>query len=372
MKKYFFATIILTISLSLLLTGCEKENASDNQEILPEKANLSYIEQENEYFENGLLKKKTHFTLNLDNQVEKDFWYEYSYTENGELLTVKRFDKYDTQGVVVEEYRYNEFSKPTYHMSSTGTDFWLYDETGNLLSKTEYSSKGYPLESITNTYENSRLKSTYSVFYDYDGYDEEKNTYEELLTKSTVEEFDRLGRPITILYANEDEQYYEKYTYLENMEICRFYSLDNILYSTITTNYDDKGREISREERDNTGKVIYFAKNTYDKHKEVHYRKYEDEEYSYTTEFVYNDDGKVISELSYDGDVLKSSFYSEYDEHGNISKFTTKKQDGTIEIEYAPERTYDNEKIIKETFYNDIDYISGSKNGLKYLERYSH
>ena len=47
-------------------------------------------------------------------------------------------------------------------------------------------------------------------------------------------------------------------------------------------------------------------------------------------------------------------------------------EDGTIEIEYAPERTYDNEKIIKETFYNDIDYISGSKNGLKYLDLYSH
>ena len=71
-------------------------------------------------------------------------------------------------------------------------------------------------------------------------------------------------------------------------------------------------------------------------------------------------------------DIVAGIMFSGYKTGHGIVKNTKITQYGTIEIEYAPERTYDNEKIIKETFYNDIDYISGSQNGLEYLEMYSH
>lgn len=354
MKKFLF----ILITLSLLLSGCnnEQQESSDTSSV----GEKTVIDQALELIDEG--KNYEAYKLLYDNRSDEeakklldDFTVVYtSATGRGyytyELIRVEEFNEhgdttreymetlYNNQEYVTDvsyEYTYTEdgkmLSKDTIYAEDNGLPRqqwdYFYDERGNLI-KIEKQSAGVYDDKTGNyiSYEEFRYNENDQLVY------KASVNVENNLDFYYEYTYDEKGRISTENYFNtEPNKYLREYTYNEDDIIIKeVENLDNhittteytlnehgdIIKDTKTTDYNDIKTVIEYEYEytyDETGKIT------------KKYMVWPNQE-SDTTEYIYNEQGDVIKEtVSSSVNYTKVNEYEyEYNDDGEKTKITTK------------------------------------------------
>lgn len=369
--------LLLCAAMILSLTACSTHdnaevNGSQNLNAIDDGvSNEHYINHEIHYDLSGNIIEELFYYF-LDGQAVLDYTKAYSYDDDNNLLKVTRIDADSSSQETLVENDYSETGKllHTYENGKLQIEN-EYDGNDNLISSIEYYRDGTISKSETRIYSSDGLlEKTTATYYEIQEVQTVEGDYVDVPVESNViSEFDTSGRLIKAIY-DEDEPFYEVYTYDNNSTICTTYDvLDNSIIETDETHYDDMGRiikTVSSFDDHDYEDVIEYNDNS------IIVLSYSNGELKIKKDLTYNSHGLLVSASRYDSnEQLTGSLTCKYDSNDRIVSFESTNQEGNKEY-FAPEREYDSGGHLKqEKFYNDVSYLPESwESRLNYSEFY--
>ncbi len=293
---------------------------------------------------------KLSYTETYNGELERTEEYSYEYNEHGDITKYIEITDLTnrTEREIRYEYTYDSEGRKTKIVSDgyvgAKTEEFEYDERGDVIKKTETTSRTVTVYDYGYVYDDGRLLEETAVIYSWSD-------------SSLEEKYDEHGN--LILRQNDDSLIKHEYTYDKNGFIIKdIETTDNqknygkIIVNTIEYTNDEKGRVIKSVSTDEDGRT-YTKEFTYDsedrKLKETRTEEYG--EYSrtyYIDEYTYDELGNILTYYHkyYESEDTYNYTYV-YDNNGNVLE---KKRDGVTIIKYI----YDaNGNQIKTENYTD-------------------
>ncbi len=362
-KKTIIIIIVLLLITSAIFyhitfqkKGTSNTDSSIQSESISNSNSEKQIENEYDFLFQVQYDKDGKPTSVIDNQYGHTV-YKYTYSDTGDLLNVtydygngpSPYKSYVyTSNGDVEKYYYYDKLKESY----------TYGDNNNIISHHKYGDNNNIQLAEHYFYEDNVLKGIYSYNLDLDLFSDE----DVWVMSSSYEEFDSRGNTVKYTYFSNDEEGYIIYKYDDNLEVIEYYSLDGILGTVHKIYYDNFGNKTKQEYINSIGEIsdVCYYETTIDPltNNMISVQRYSTETNYHKT--ITDSNKKIVSEGSYDEyDTIIYLFEYYYDEFNNVEKIV-KTSDGQKQTQYAPEREYYANGIIKsETYYDGVQYITG-------------